>query len=488
MQHTKAIKFFFKPIALIATVVLLLVSCKQHQQSMTITFVGDVILDRGVNDQIQLHGDDLLVNTLRQFKHNDFFIINHEGTFTTATAEQQRKYNFKTDEKNAAFLRQGGVTHVSIANNHINDFGQEGMNSTLAAIRSNQLNALGATCQPTILRKGNSECAILAASLTSHNEVLCISSIDKLKTSISDFVNQKPDIPLLLYIHWGLELQARPEPWQQLLAKDLIELGVDAIIGHHPHVIQTIEYIDEKPVFYSLGNFIADAYLPETDIALSVQFSITDKVDDIRISPLKIERYFPRLLPAAKQSALIRQTLRHSEQVCAFQTDNAWQLKPAAHIDFTEKTTEWYFAQDGMLAAIKKLNEKSYLFNIVRSNLTSNTINLHGQLSALQIADIDNNGSTDVILGISKKVRFDPVEKKRINIYSFHNQNLQPLWLGTKFIYDITSFGVLQEDGGNYLTTLETDTVGNQFQGIYEWDDFGFALNQLTEINTDENQ
>ena len=86
------------------------------------------------------------------------------------------------------------------------------------------------------------------------------------------------------------------------------------------------------------------------------------------------------------------------------------------------------------------------------------------------------------MIGINKKVKFDPTNKKRINIYTFKNQALEPLWLGTKFIHEIESFSILNHNNLNYLATIEKTNSSKNIERIYEWDDFGFALTDLNNI------
>ncbi len=71
-----------------------------------------------------------------------------------------------------------------------------------------------------------------------------------------DMVRGKVDL-LLVAMHWGVEYQYSPNAYQKDMAKFLADLGVDIIIGTHPHVIQPIEWIDDTLVIYSLGNFIS---------------------------------------------------------------------------------------------------------------------------------------------------------------------------------------------------------------------------------------
>jgi poly-gamma-glutamate synthesis protein (capsule biosynthesis protein) len=66
---------------------------------------------------------------------------------------------------------------------------------------------------------------------------------------------------VLLYLHWGEELKSAAEPEQKALAQRLIDAGADGVIGGHPHVTQEVEWYRDRPIVYSLGNFVFD-YFP----------------------------------------------------------------------------------------------------------------------------------------------------------------------------------------------------------------------------------
>ncbi|MEN7549557.1 CapA family protein [Rapidithrix thailandica] len=466
--------------------VIFLMSCQKDPTEMSLVFTGDVILDRGVDDEIRLHGDSLLVNALKKVGKKDYLIVNYEGTFTTLDSGQNPKFNFKTDAEKASLLYQGGVTHAAIANNHVYDYGKEGFEHTLAALHKNDLIPLGETCIPNVLEKDGYKCAILSASLTSNNASLCISNVAKLKESVLAFERENTGVPLVLYLHWGLELQPTPEPWQRELAKELINMGVDAIIGHHPHVVQSVEFIRDKPVFYSIGNYIADAYLPHTDRAFTVELIVKDTIEQVKVRPIRIERYFPNNISEKEQIAHIQKSLSFSTGICALRQPDGWWLKPTRQVNFKEATQLWVFAAKSRTAMIKKLKAGPHVLAFYTSKDTSNMMRLHGTLSELQISDINNDGDTDILLGISKKVNFDPVVKKRINVFTYQNHTLKPLWLGTKFIHDVETFDVQNVEGFNFLTTVEVDPDGKRHQRVYEWNDFGFALTTLNLSETDE--
>jgi len=458
--------------------IVFLMACGREEKGIKIVFTGDVILDRGVNDELKLYGDSLLLNSFQHLSKPDFLFINLEGTLTGTGEIQKDRFNFKSNKERAAILKKAGVSHVSIANNHIYDYGRLGYENTMDALSENQLEILGNSAKPTIIQKGKCNCAVLSVSLTSYNDSLAISNISQLKSSVISFREKSKKMPLILYIHWGLELQETPQKWQKKLAHDLIELGVDAIIGHHPHITQSIEYINGKPVFYSLGNFIADAYLPQTDLAYSVELEIKNGIESVVLIPSRLKKYFPVGLQFKQQLLDVKKHIRYSN-IALFKSKDKWLVKPNEAINFSESTDVWVIAEKNSISTIKKINSKSYLLRFQKDGLNTNVINLHGKLSEFQIGDINNDNKTDVLVGISKPVRFDPTIKKRINIYTCQNNALQPLWLGTKFINAVESFDILKHDGLNYLTTIEVRNGVEKIKRIYEWDDFGFALTEL---------
>ncbi len=182
------------------------------------------------------------------FAADDLTLVNLEGTFTNSKKAQDKAFVFSGPPSYAEILRLGSVEAVNTANNHIMDYGKQGKDDTLAA-----LDSFG------IKHFGEGELAIynvngIRLGMTGY-------SYPHRKTLKN---LEERDIPLLraagcdiiiLSIHAGTEEQYRPTGTQTQIARGAIDLGVDIVVGHHPHVVQAVEVYKGKPIFYSLGNF-----------------------------------------------------------------------------------------------------------------------------------------------------------------------------------------------------------------------------------------
>jgi poly-gamma-glutamate synthesis protein (capsule biosynthesis protein) len=444
---------------------------------MDLLFTGDVILTRGMNRNLKVFGDSLVIKSFKNFGKHDFIIINLETTLTNSGPKQKRKYNLKADASRAIILKKSGVTHVSIANNHIFDYGKKGYLNTIKALKSNNLEILGNSKKPVIIHKGKSRVAVLSACMTTYNDSLPISSVQELKKSIKRFKYWHKHIPLVVYLHWGLEYQRVPQQWQRKLAKELIIDGADAIIGHHPHVSQTIEFINGKPVIYSLGNFIADTHIPITRIAYTADLKLKDSIQSISITPYKFNKFVAHQLTPENQIKILKKLLTYSN-IVLYRAKNKWNIKTIKKLNFSEPVGLWLVAEQGNFALIKKIKPNLFFVNIQTPDIQSKYIRLPGKVSEIRIADINNDNKIDVLILVCKKVIFDNKCKKRLQVYTIRGKNLVPLWLGTKFVDNLKSFDIIKKNGLNYLATTEIYN-NKKIKRIYEWDGFGFALTNL---------
>jgi poly-gamma-glutamate synthesis protein (capsule biosynthesis protein) len=206
-------------------------------------------------------------------KESDIVIGNLENPLIDDGASIPGKCTLHGHTGWAGVLKKSGFTALSLANNHLMDYGPSGIASTMLALKNAGIAFVGAgmneteALAPLIVEANKRSVAILArssvevasqcyakglqAGVAFFNLAQTIGAAKALKSEV-DYV--------ILVIHWGLEQYEYPTPKQKKEAAALLEAGVDCIIGHHPHVLQGYETVKGKPVFYSLGNFLFDDF------------------------------------------------------------------------------------------------------------------------------------------------------------------------------------------------------------------------------------
>jgi len=285
------------------------------KKSIKLLFFGDMMLDRHVKEKIEQNGIDYLFKNFYpegdipkcrlQDAHsddcffNDYDLIscNLEGAVTNNGAHYAPvvDYDFAFAPELIDQLKNYNFNFFNLANNHFYDQGERGIIET----RDN-LDKLGfyySGCQDGAIAECSSEVINIAHS-TSPGQA-------DIKIGIAGFsmVYSKLDMPevereirqlasttdlVVVNMHWGQEYEHQFNQVQQDVAYQLIDAGADVIIGHHPHVIQGLELYKNKPIFYSLGNFIFDQYfLEDTQQGLAVSIHITDEQREYFLFPFE---------------------------------------------------------------------------------------------------------------------------------------------------------------------------------------------------------
>jgi len=172
------------------------------------------------------------------------------------------------------FLKGLNVISCSQANNHITDF-DTSINKQKEFLKSHNINSFGAAdtldeaSKPTFYEENGEKYAVLAFGWEVISCKLATETkrgVNPLKYSnviaqVEKTIKEHPEVKLICTFHWDYECEIYPQPAHRQLAFKLIDLGVSAIIGHHPHIVQGFEVYKNKPIFYSLGNF----YFPEVN-------------------------------------------------------------------------------------------------------------------------------------------------------------------------------------------------------------------------------
>lgn len=233
-----------------------------HEKTITrISFAGDFLLgsDFGessggtFNRALASKGAAYFVEKLRGiFSEDDFTVVNCESVFTDSELKERDKnhdiaYWYRGPTANADLFTEGSIEVVSIANNHIYDYGEAGREDTIEALEARDI-IWGDDKKPIILEDNGIKIALYMCTMYgSYQASGILEQIAELRTQ-ADFV--------IVYYHGGTERVYVPDAWRVKASHDFIDAGADLVIGNHPHVIQPIEEYNGKTIVHSLGNFI----------------------------------------------------------------------------------------------------------------------------------------------------------------------------------------------------------------------------------------
>ncbi len=255
----------------------------------TLTFAGDVMLDRGVKGNVVKNFNNdysKLFENVDIFKNDDISFVNLEGPVSNIGHNVGSIYSFRMPVDTIPTLKNTGVDIVSFANNHVGDYTGIAFKDTLERLRNNDIAWTGAGYNYNDAKTvriitvndikigyiGFSDVGPNWMKATEKNPGILLANDPNIKEIISTAKSQTDF--LVVSFHWGEEYKEYNNR-QEYLAKTVIDSGADLVVGHHPHVAQDIEYYKEKPIIYSLGNFIFDQYFsPETMSGLVVQVEV----------------------------------------------------------------------------------------------------------------------------------------------------------------------------------------------------------------------
>ncbi len=229
----------------------------------TMFFAGDIMLGRKVETWGREHGSDYFFDAMRShISESNVSIGNFEGAIPEIhTQTPELTFLFSIDKPFMQTLSQVGFDVLSLANNHSLDYGNEGFFNTKLVCAEVAMRCQGHPFNevPFIIETvqvGSTDVGLVFL------HTLFASPDEAVLTRELQALEKATDIQIV-YVHWGTEYEAVHSVEQEALAHFLIDSGVDAVIGHHPHVVQDIEVYKEKAIFYSLGNFVFDQYFSE---------------------------------------------------------------------------------------------------------------------------------------------------------------------------------------------------------------------------------
>lgn len=226
---------------------------------IVISFAGDCTLgefvgqgDSGlVRDYFNQHGSKYFFSNVRQiFQADDLTLINLEGPFTNIPQQAKKEFSIRGDVRNVQALLDGSVEVCNLANNHILDCGEGGMEETEVILSKAGIAYCGGSQNSTIVERKGVKIAFLGYAFWENDDWIqeMIASDIKAVRSVGARI-------VICQFHWGVERQYIEDEIQVSLAHAAIDSGADMVVGAHPHVLQGVEHYKDKLICYSLGNF-----------------------------------------------------------------------------------------------------------------------------------------------------------------------------------------------------------------------------------------
>ncbi|MBR1496750.1 MAG: CapA family protein [Oscillospiraceae bacterium] len=226
----------------------------QAPEYYSLHFVGDCTL--ACNSYYQggplgydtVVGDDYaypFAKTIQYFENDDFSFANLEVALTESTAAADKTFLFKTHAEYAQVMSEGSIEFVSLANNHVLDFGQQGYDDTKAAVEAAGIAYAGRDEWTIYQTPRGLKIGVYAVSFGTATQIK--NGVRAVREAGADFV--------IAALHWGDEGSYQINADQLACGHAAVDAGADFVYGSHPHTLQPIERYNGVEIVYSMGNW-----------------------------------------------------------------------------------------------------------------------------------------------------------------------------------------------------------------------------------------
>lgn len=245
---------------------------RSEQPTTTLMFVGDIMLNRGVEQVIEAEQQSFAFpfqEIKGKLQQSDLLFGNLESIISDEGYQIKPTYPFRAELEAKKGLKKAGFDVVSCANNHTLDYGEAALKDGIVKLDQSGIDCAGAglaqeAYSPVIKQQNDLEVAYLAYTYlapdswkaTEDKVGIAWLNEDNLKQGIKK-AKQKADLVVVSF-HYGEEYEPQPNSIQRRYSHLAIDSGADLVIGHHPHVAQPVEQYKEGWIAYSLGNFVFD--------------------------------------------------------------------------------------------------------------------------------------------------------------------------------------------------------------------------------------
>ena len=298
-------------------------------------FGGDVMMTSYFKMYIDSQGVDYMWEDVSELiREADYSIFNLETSVSLRGSDTKPEgFGFRSEPSTLQGLVNAGVDMVSLANNHVLDYGRDALTDTIISLKENNIEFVGAGENLAEASKINYQSingikvAFLAASeilgyesnkatddksgvfYLNRNDLSDIIEVVKEAQANADYV--------VLIAHWDREYYDNPKDETVNMAHTLIDNGIDIIIGHHHHVLQGIEYYKNVIIYYSTGNF--NFLIKNENASQSALFELAfdkEKIVSSKVYPIKINACKANLLDknSKNYNTIINNLNERSEQ------------------------------------------------------------------------------------------------------------------------------------------------------------------------------
>jgi len=297
---------------------------------IVINAVGDIMLAGRWANHIKAKGYAYPFETVKgELAAADINLANLESPLGKGGREYTaKKFRFRGAPEIAKALADAGFDVVTLANNHIMDFGAGALSETLASLDKADVAWTGAgrnmseARQAVMFEIKGKKVAFLGYSLTQPTEFFAGPRRPGTAPGYEQYF--VPDISaarkeadyVIVSFHWGKEGSGKVQAYQRAAARKAILAGADAVIGHHPHVLQGVERFRNGIIFYSLGNFAFASKSRTAEYGAMVRLRLGDGRREAEVLPLDVlsrrVHFQPRVLKGQQAVQVISEMNRLS--------------------------------------------------------------------------------------------------------------------------------------------------------------------------------
>ena len=275
----------------------------RQSSTITVSAVGDMIFDRDVKELItETNGEEPLSQVAARLAAADITVGNLESPLSDGgNRDKAKTIAFRGDPRGVAGLARAGFDFLSLANNHILDYGADALDDTVRLLDEHGIGYAGAgpdrsaAWAPAVAQRKGATVAFLSFShilpagfVATDSRAGLARGLNNMGTVEEAIRSVKSEYDyVIVSFHWGAEYEDDCSGDQVEDAHRAIDAGADMVMGHHPHVIQAVEYYNGRLIAYSLGDFVFDHYSRKTGEAFILEASLGPAgVSDVVITPV----------------------------------------------------------------------------------------------------------------------------------------------------------------------------------------------------------